>query len=258
MPVRRIRCHPAAQDNLGRLAVERGPLVYCAESADNPSGAISLTIPPEAAFAEGTIEILGHRMVSLRSPALSVSADLRGVRSTLPAVATLIPYFAWCHRGAGEMQVWIPTSAESATPHCNVRVTASHCFASDTLTAALDGVLPKNSDDHDVRRMTWWDRKGTAEWIQYEFPKPETVTGCAVYWFDDTGRGACRVPASWKVQARDEAGNWTDIPAGYPVAKDAFCNAAFEKPIVTQALRLCVQLQPGVSGGVLEWRPLVP
>lgn len=257
MPVRRIQAHPAVKDDLGRLAVERGPLVYCAESADNDGHALNLALPAASSFAETSVEILGHRMVALQAQALSVTADLRGNRSTLPAVATLIPYFAWCHRGPKEMQVWFPASAESATPLSSVKATASHCFERDTVTAASDGVLPKCSGDHDVKRMTWWDRKGTAEWLQYEFLAPESVSGCAVYWFDDTGKGSCRIPASWKIQARDSAGAWQDVPASYPVAKDTLCTATFEKPVTTQALRLCVQLQPGVSGGVLEWQPLV-
>ena len=257
MPVRRIQAHPAVKDDAGRLAVERGPLVYCAESADNDGHALNLALPAASAFAETSVDILGHRMVALAAQGLSVTADLRGNRSTLPAVATLIPYFAWCHRGAKEMQVWFPTSAESATPLSGIQVSASHCNSADSLSAANDGVLPKSSGDHGVKRMTWWDRKGTAEWLQYEFLTPEPVSGCAVYWFDDTGRGACRVPASWKVQARNSAGAWQDLPATYPVAKDTLCEATFEKPVITQALRLCVQLQPGVSGGVLEWQPRV-
>ena len=257
MPVRRIQALPAVKDDAGRLAVERGPLVYCAESADNQGHALNLALPAASTFAETSVEILGHKMVALQAQGLSVTSDLRGNRSTRPQTATLIPYFAWCHRGAKEMQVWFPTTAENATPLSSVSVTASHCFERDTVTAANDGVLPKSSGDHDVKRMTWWDRKGTAEWLQYAFLSPEAITGCAVYWFDDTGKGSCRVPASWKIQARDSAGAWQDVPATYPVAKDRLCAAAFDKPVVTQALRLCVQLQPGFSGGVLEWQPLV-
>jgi hypothetical protein len=119
-------------------------------------------------------------------------------------------------------------------------------------------VLPKSSGDHDVARMTWWPNKGSAEWLQYTFAQPETLKGCSVYWFDDTGKGSCRIPASWKIQTQDANGNWADVPAAYPVAKDTLCTATFEKPLIARALRLAVQLQPNVSGGVLEWQPLVP
>ncbi len=256
MPVRRIQANPAVKDDSGRLAVERGPLVYCAESADNAGHALNLAIPADAAFTQGSVKVLGHELVSLRIPAQSVTADLRGKRSTQPVTATLIPYFAWCHRGAEEMQVWFPTSSENATPLSNVKATASHCFENDSVVAVNDGVMPKNSGDRDAKRMTWWPNKGSAEWLQYEFAAPETLKGCAVYWFDDTGKGSCRIPASWKIQAQDAAGNWTDVPATYPVAKDKLCEAVFAAPVTTRVLRLSVQLQPTVSGGVLEWKLL--
>ena len=51
--------------------------------------------------------------------------------------------------------------------------------------------------------MTWWDHKGTTEWLSYRFPKARKIDGCAVYWFDDTGVGACRVPAEWRLLWRD-------------------------------------------------------
>ncbi|MEI7901226.1 MAG: glycoside hydrolase family 127 protein [bacterium] len=256
MPVRRIQANPAVKDDIGRLAVERGPLVYCAESADNAGHALNLAIPADAAFAENSVSILGHAMVALKAPAQSVSADLRGTRSVQPATATLIPYFAWCHRGAGEMQVWFPASADSAAPLSIVTVTASRNNEGDALAAVNDGVLPKSSGDHAVKRMTWWPNKGTAEWLQYGFAAPDTFKGCAVYWFDDTGRGACRLPASWKVQYQTEGGEWMDAPVtgAYPVAKDTLCEIAFTAPLTTRALRLSVQLQPDVSGGVLEWK----
>ena len=254
MPVRRIRCHQTATANHGRLAVERGPLVYCAEAADNGGRVLNLTLAPDAAFREGTVDVLGHRLVALTADARAVSADLRGRRSSRPTAATLIPYFAWCHRGAGEMQVWIPTGDEHAEPASDLAFTASHCHEADSLTALHDGFLPKNSGDHDIPRMTWWPRKGTAEWVHVDLKKTEKVTGCSVYWFDDTGRGGCRLPASWTVQISDGQEGWTDVPGTYPVAKDKLCEARFATPVSARALRLRAVLQPGFSGGVLEWR----
>ena len=254
MPVRRIRCHPAAADNRGRLAVERGPLVYCAEAADNGGRVLNLTLAPDAAFREGTVDVLGHRLVALTADARAVSADLRGRRTSRPAAATLIPYFAWCHRGAGEMQVWFPTGDEHAEPASDLAFTASHCHEADSLAALHDGLLPKNSGDHDIPRMTWWPRKGTAEWVHVDLKNLEKVTGCSVYWFDDTGRGGCRLPVSWTVQIPDGQGGWTDVPGLYPVAKDRLCEILFQAPVSVRALRLRAVLQPGFSGGVLEWQ----
>jgi hypothetical protein len=102
--------------------------------------------------------------------------------------------------------------------------------------------------------MTWWDHKGTNEWVQYDFRRPLKVTGVEVYWFDDTGRGECRVPKSWRLLYRDGAA-WTPVrsPGEYGVKRDCFNKVSFD-PVQTDALRLEVQLRPSYSGGILEWR----
>jgi hypothetical protein len=117
-----------------------------------------------------------------------------------------------------------------------------------------DGQLLASSSDHDIPRMTWWDHKGTTEWLQYDLPKPMSVTRVEVYWFDDTGRGDCRVPQSWRLLYRDGT-TWKLVanPHGFGVQKDRFNEARFDR-IHTDALRLEVQLQPEFSGGLLEWR----
>ncbi|HEX2972279.1 MAG TPA: beta-L-arabinofuranosidase domain-containing protein [Tepidisphaeraceae bacterium] len=131
---------------------------------------------------------------------------------------------------------------------------ASHCFGGDTTAAVNDGQLPKRSNDRSIPRFTWWDHKGTTEWIQYEFDKPRTIKGAEVYWFDDTGTGYCRVPQSWRLlyKAGDEWKPMTSATA-YGTARDQFNKATFDA-IETTAIRLEVKLQPEYSGGILEWR----
>ena len=74
------------------LCVERGPLVYCAEQADNAE-VTEAHIKPSTKFKTGMKEIAGTTVTTL------VSED---------AALTLIPYYAWCHRGAEKMRVWLP------------------------------------------------------------------------------------------------------------------------------------------------------
>jgi DUF1680 family protein len=131
---------------------------------------------------------------------------------------------------------------------------ASHCFASDTVTALNDGILPKSSHDLDIPRFTWWDHKGTEEWVEYRFDAPRKITGVEVYWFDDAPNGGCRVPASWQVQIKS-GDTWKPVAAAtdFGVAPDQF-NATTFTPIETSAIRLSVKLQPNFSSGILEWR----
>jgi hypothetical protein len=130
----------------------------------------------------------------------------------------------------------------------------SHCWDNDTPNACSDRLLPQNSNDHEIPRFTWWDHKGAPEWVQYEFDKPMKVAGVDVYWFDDTGVGGCRLPASWRLlyKAGDEFKPVTNA-SPFAVEKDKFNKVTFD-PVETASLRLEVQLQPDFSAGILEWR----
>jgi len=141
-----------------------------------------------------------------------------------------------------------------AGPKLSYKPSASHCAEADTVLALADSVLPKNSNDHDIPRFTWWDHKGSLEWVQSEFDTARKVSAVEVYWFDDTPGGGCALPASWRVLCR-EAGQWKEVANAQadPIAKDKFNRASFDQ-VETQAVRLEVQLRPGFSGGILEWK----
>ncbi len=131
-------------------------------------------------------------------------------------------------------------------------VTASHCFENDTVEALIDGLEPKNSNDHGIPRFTWWPRRGTIEWVQQDFKNPRRISAVDVYWFDDSGAGNCRVPQSWKVFYK-VGERWKEIEGatGYGTSKDAYNTARFT-PVETTALKLEAKLQPNFSGGILE------
>ncbi len=133
--------------------------------------------------------------------------------------------------------------------------TASHCNEGDTVAALNDDMIPKHSDDHSLPRFTWWDHRGTTEWVQYQFSTPQKVAWCEVYWFDDEPSGGqCRVPASWRVLWWDGK-RWQPVrdASEYGVRKDQFNRVKFA-PVETTMLRVEAQLKAGFSGGILEWR----
>ncbi|MBN1124917.1 MAG: glycoside hydrolase family 127 protein [Sedimentisphaerales bacterium] len=131
---------------------------------------------------------------------------------------------------------------------------ASHCNPSDTVEALWDGKIPSSSKDHNIRRFTWWDHRGSKEWVQYNLDGQKTVSQVEVYWFDDTGTGSCRIPASWRLLHK-VGDDWKPVTGAstYSVEKDRFNKVAFD-PVKTEALRVEVQLRPNVSGGILEMR----
>jgi hypothetical protein len=134
------------------------------------------------------------------------------------------------------------------------KASASHSFEGDTLDALQDALEPANSNDHSIPRFTWWDHRGTKEWVQLEFPQTKSVSLVEVYWFDDTGKGECRLPASWRLLYRDGT-EWKNVPkqSSMPATADKWNTLSF-RPVDTTALRIEAQLQPGFSGGVLGWR----
>jgi hypothetical protein len=244
----------------GRTALERGPIVYCAEGVDNAGRVSNLILSDEAPLqAEPRPDLLSNVTVLIgQARALSRGEDGTVVNQGLPFTA--IPYYAWAHRKVGEMAVWLPrtesaamapalpTLASGATP------TASHVWSLDSVEALNDQVEPRDSTDQSIPRFTWWDHRGTMEWVQYEFAAPTRLSAIEVYWFDDTGTGQCRVPESWRVLYRLDD-RWVPVAKAIAaeVRKDRF-NAQTFTPVETRAVRLEVKLQPNFSGGILEWK----
>ena len=93
MEPRIVRAHENVEADKGMLCVERGPLVYCAEQPDNKMDITEASITTNTKFRTGKAEIAGTTVTTL-------------IADDQPL--TLIPYYAWCHRGAGKMRVWIP------------------------------------------------------------------------------------------------------------------------------------------------------
>ncbi len=112
LPVRRIHAHPFVRDAAGKVAIARGPILYCAEDADHPEGVAGLVLPSDAGFhAEAASDGVLAGMLLLRAQGLrrSVPEALYTVEapSFTPCEITLVPYFAWGNRQRGDMRVWI-------------------------------------------------------------------------------------------------------------------------------------------------------
>jgi len=177
---------------------------------------------------------------------------------TDPVEFTAVPYYAWDHRQAGQMEVWIPedpslAQAPKAPTIANTSTaTASYLNPSDTLDALSDQDTGKGPGDQSIPRFTWWDHKGSTEWVQYSFREPKKVGSVEVFWFDDTrAGGGCAVPKSARVLYRD-GNEWKPVRETAGQFNDTKSVVTFE-PFETAALRLEVELQTGRSGGILEW-----
>ena len=244
MDVKRIKADDRIEADRGRLAVERGPVVYCAEGADNTANIMTAVLPAEATFKAEPAEMGG-----IRYTALTASTGLK-----------LVPYGLWNNRKPGNaMQTWFPASREAlGASKDGIIASASHCWKDDTVAALFDGKTPSSSADGEIPRFTFWPKRGTKEWVEIELPSARQIKGVEVYWFDDAhvGKGKCAIPAEWKVQWRIFPGlPWEDVKgASYTTVLDGFSMATFPKAVETDVLRISVKSAPELSSGILEIR----
>jgi hypothetical protein len=257
MPIRRITANDAVAADRGRVALQRGPLVYCAEWPDNPNGHVrNLMLPDDASLTSEFKPDLLNGVEVIQGRAVSLAYDDQGKVTQTAQAFTAIPYYAWANRGRGEMLVWIPDHEASGRPLPRPTLATTskvRTSGGQNPRAINDGEEPHSSGDP-ASFFHWWPKKGTTEWVEYTFAKPATVSETAVYWFDDTGRGECRVPKSWRVLYRD-GDTWKPVESAEPygVEKDRYNRITF-KPVTTSGLRLEVTLQPAWSAGLQKWQ----
>ncbi len=110
MPVRRVRAHDQVLEDRGKVALERGPVVYCAEWVDNDGEVNRLRVPESMTFESSFREFMLGGVEVLHGSAPRGAAENGG---DAPDV-TLIPYYAWAHRGEGPMKVWLPVASPAA------------------------------------------------------------------------------------------------------------------------------------------------
>lgn len=254
MPVQRVKADDRVEADRGRVAFMRGPVVYCVETPDGKPPLRELFVPKDAPIVtEPADKLGGATLLKIQAHRMQLDGE--------PATQTVfaIPFYANTNRGPVEMAVWLPDNPQTAQRPTLASIatpTASHCFERDTLAALNDGATPKSSADDSRHRFTWWDHRGTTEWVQYTFDKPRTISAVDVYWWDDTqANGHCRVPQSWSLQFKAADGSWKPVPGKptFGTSPDTFNTARFD-PIETTAVRIEVQLMPDVSAGILQWR----
>ncbi|MCJ7612010.1 MAG: glycoside hydrolase family 127 protein, partial [Candidatus Aminicenantes bacterium] len=141
MPVRRVVANSQVKADLGRIALERGPFVYCAEGIDNQGSVSNLVLPDQAVLQAVTRRDLLEGVVVLKGKA---DALFEG-KSARPAAKAeqdflAVPYYSWANRGPSKMEVWIAREPSVARPLPQPTIASrSKVTASGTRSAA--GVL---------------------------------------------------------------------------------------------------------------------
>lgn len=114
MPVRKVVSRPEVKADRNRIALQRGPLVYCAENADNPGTVWSSIVSSGTTFTEYPHQVLTEPVVAVRGEARTFTATSDGLNiKQQKTTITAIPYYAWANRDNYDMQVWLPTRIEA-------------------------------------------------------------------------------------------------------------------------------------------------
>jgi len=127
MQVNRVLASDSVKENVNRVALQRGPLVYCFEHPDNGGKAMNIILPDNVVFTTRDEKDLLGGVVTLegKAPVVTVSADGTTV-STETKTIKAIPYYSWANRGKGEMQVWIPRKATNIQLRSSGQVSINH------------------------------------------------------------------------------------------------------------------------------------
>jgi len=259
MPVRKVVADERIKADIGKMAIQRGPVIYCAEWPDNNTGNIlNLVIDKNAGLKTEFVPGLLEGTQVIKTTGFQTRKKLDGTIEKLPEEpVTLIPYALWNNRGPGQMMVWLPCKSENARPlpaqtiAFRSRIRAGK--PTNALSALNDQFEPENSNDHTIPYYHWWPDKNKWEWLQYDFQKPETISKTKVYWFDDGPDGGCRIPDEWEILYL--SGNiWQPVKAktNYKVTKNNWDSLIFN-PVKTSALKLKVKLNKEFSAGLYEW-----
>ena len=259
MEPRTIRANHKVEADRGMVAIERGPLVYCAEHPDNDFDIFSALVNQEPRFLLGKAEIAGTPIVTLKTDVQTLDFNKQGKLTVKDQTLTLIPYYAWCHRGSGKMRVWLPQDLSATTPAQPATLASESQVSTSTprmpaISAINDRLVPKSESDRSVPYTHWWPKKASTEWIAYTFPQEAEVSTSHVYWFSDKPWGGCAVPKSWRILYQTASGEWQPVEGAdsYPTHVGTPSTVHFT-PVKTKALRLEVTLPDNDSAGLFEW-----
>ncbi|MEP7145020.1 MAG: glycoside hydrolase family 127 protein, partial [Ferruginibacter sp.] len=112
MEVRRVVASEKIKDDIGKIALQRGPLMYCAEWPDNNGKTSNIIIPANAAFTTEFKPGLLNGVTILKTEVPAFVINSNESISTVQQSFTAIPYYSWANRGKGEMMVWFPEAVK--------------------------------------------------------------------------------------------------------------------------------------------------
>jgi len=251
LPVRRLRAHPGVEDDRGKVALERGPVVYCLEG-DQAGGVWHLALPDSVEFSvryqpdllSGVAVITGRALPVRRIPGGGLEVgEARQIQG--------IPYAVWANRGHRQMILWLAREAARTKPLPAPSVASGSTVTSSggkNPEALADQLLPRSPDDRTIPFFHWYPKRGTREWVEYQFRQVSTISRISLEWVEESHPRGCRPPRAWELLACVD-GHWQPIiPEGTKYRRTLEFS-----PVRTSALRLELEFEPDHTAGIYEW-----
>lgn len=257
MPVRELKADQKVENDRGKIALQRGPIVYCLEGKDNSDDYLfNYLLSDSTIFTSEFEDDLLSGIVSINFNGKRFDAKNNSVLSENISIKA-IPYYAWNNRGKSNMLVWIPADESKVIikPESTIAMRSIAASSTDWTPGLNDGFEPKSSKDYDKLYFYWWLKNGTEEWVQYTFDKPYIINESRVYWLDfEHYDYTCKPPEEWILEYK-RGNNWYPVEnlTSYTMKLNTYNIVEFN-PVRTKALRIKAKLKKDISSGILEWK----
>ena len=259
MQLRYTKAIEKVEADRNRLCITRGPLVLCAEEADNKHDVVGYFLSNGCASNSSIARFESGEMKGVPYFTVDASAIVEGGVEA-EATLTLIPYYAWNNRGDNKcMNVWFACDAKTARdgmekkPQHIASVKASYTYNGDDAYAVIDGAHPKSSHDTSILRWTSYRQQDVPQTIEIRLKKRQPIESVSVYWYDDNSK--VRRPDIWSAEYLLN-GEWREyrpyITDHFGIALNQFNMVHPAAPIEAEAIRLKVVPQRGCAIGILE------
>ncbi len=258
MRVRLNKSIDSVKANTNRIAITRGPLVYCAEEVDN-SGAVQRFYLDDLNQSEVKTQDIP---VGILKDVVSISlpGKSNGVNGIKNEKLKLIPYYAWDNRGDGSMIVWFPTKSDmiqfadgnsmKGGRYKNVRASSTSKYGS--LGAISDGRRPMNSSDRTIPAWTS-NADENSHWVKIGLDPNKQIRSINVYWYDNNK--SVIIPAKWSMEYMKD-NTWKKfkiyVTDSFAKQKDQYNVVHPGEELKCDAIRINITSNNGAAVGILD------
>ena len=258
MPVRFNKSIDLVEANESRVAITRGPLVYCAEEVDN-SGVVQQFFLDDINQSRVNTQIISEGVLK-NVTSISLESKSNGTSGIKKEKLKLIPYYAWNNRGDESMIVWFPTKSDmiqfsdvnglKGGRYKNVKASSTSKYGN--LGAISDGRRPMNSNDTTIPVWTS-TKKDNKHWVEIGIDSDKPIRSINIYWYDNNK--SIKVPEKWSIEYLKD-NTWKKLKIyvtdSYFIQKNQYNLVHPAEKLKCKALRINIIPNDGMAIGILD------